>query len=118
MNLEVVTEEFLKELQSENYEMIKKYLEAYPILVNYDNGYYFETVAKKGNLDLIKLFVEFGADITIDNNYILYECSYNQFYDCVKYLIEIGADVESIKYTTGYKYASFVNNRILQSKIS
>ncbi len=48
---------------NENYDKIKEYLEAYNWLANYNNGEYFEIIADKGNLRLIKLFVENGADL-------------------------------------------------------
>ena len=86
-----------------NYDKIKEYLENYNNLSNYNNGEYFEIIADKGNLNLIKLFIDHGAKIDIDKNYVLFTCGYHKFFDCVDYLLSIGADVEQIKYTCAYK---------------
>ena len=81
---------------------IKEYLNICKELINYKNGYFFKIVADKGNLELIKLFVENGENI---NNYVLYTCAYNNHIDCFNYLISIGANIETIKNTCGYNKA-------------
>ena len=54
--LEIISEKFEQYCHNQNYDKIKEYLEEYKELANYNNGYYFEIIADKGNLKLIKLF--------------------------------------------------------------
>jgi hypothetical protein len=106
----VVYEKFEEYCRNEDYDNIKWCLEKFEELANHDYGYYFEIVAEKGNLELIKLFLSKGARIDIDNNYVLYTCSVNKHYDCLKYLLECGCDIENIKHTNGYSDAiAFIN---------
>jgi ankyrin repeat protein len=83
--IEIISDRFERHCFNEDYENIKMYLERFNELVNYDNGYYFEIVADKGNLELIKLFVENGAHIG-DNNYVTYICKTYNYIECVEYL--------------------------------
>lgn len=109
-----ILNKFEKFCREENYIKIKEYLIKYKSLANANNGEYFEIIADKGNLDIIKLFVENGANINIDNNYILYTCAYNKYYNCLDYLINNGANIENIKYTAGYENAiNYLNSKKL-----
>jgi hypothetical protein len=81
--MEFVIEKFEQFCDEENYQKVKDYLTQLKGLANYNNGYFFEIVADKGNLELIKLFVQNGADIHVDNNYVLYTCAYHNHSECV-----------------------------------
>ena len=100
-----ICENFENYCNEENYDKIKEYLTHHSFLANYNNGEYFEIIADKGNLSLIKLFVDNGARIDIDNNYVLYICAYGEKYDCVNYLLNNGANIENIKNSCGYNNA-------------
>lgn len=89
--MEVVYDKFEQYCIDENYEKVKEYLQTFKGLANHNNGEYFEIVVDKGNLGLIKLFVENGVNVNIDNNYALYTCTFHKFDDCVKYLLSYGA---------------------------
>jgi hypothetical protein len=105
---ETIYEEFEKLCEQEDYNKIKEYLTKYEGLAN--ERYFFADVADKGNLELIKLFVEHGTDINKDNNYILFTCSYHRYIDCLEYLISKGAKANNIKGTCGYSFLSlFIN---------
>ena len=105
--INTILEEFEQYCYDENYIKVKEYLNMYKELVNYKDGYFLKIVADKGNLDLIKLFVENGGNIN-DNNYILYTCAYNNHIECFNYLISIGANIETIKNTCGYNKAKIL----------
>jgi hypothetical protein len=77
-----------------DYEKINEYLTYYKWLANHNDGEYFEIVANNGRLDLIKLFIENGADVHANDDYALYTCSYHKYGDCVEYLINNGANIE------------------------
>ena len=102
---EIICDKFEQYCYDENNEKIKEYLETYDGLANYNNGIYFEIIADKGNFELLKLFIKHGAQIDIDNNYVLYTCAYLAFYDCLDYLLKYGADIEKIKHSCGYSNA-------------
>lgn len=89
--MELITDKFEQYCEEENYCKIKDYLKNFKQLANYNNGAFLEIIADKGNLDILKLFVENGADINIDHNYVLYTCMYHHYDDCVQYLLANGA---------------------------
>lgn len=76
-----------KALNKRNYKIIKSII---AFVQNKDilNEYLFEYY---GNFDMLKLFIDNGADI--QNNNILWLASKNGRYDIVKLLIDNGADV-------------------------
>ncbi len=95
--IEIVAMRFEKYCDNENYNKIEEFLKIYKFLANYDNGNFFEIVANKGNLDLIKLFIKYDAIINIDDGYILYTCIEKKHNECVEYLLKNGADLELCK---------------------
>jgi hypothetical protein len=84
--MEFVIEKFEQFCEEENYQKVKDYLTQLKGLANYNNGYFFEIVADKGNLELIKLFVQNGADIHVDNNYLKCIDRFNFFHVFVIFL--------------------------------
>ncbi len=110
--MEIVHRNFEKYCIDENYDKIKEYLETYNGLANYNDGEYFEIVADKGNLQLIKLFIENGANININNDYVLYTCSYHKYDDCLEYILNHGANMKNMEHSCGYSYLNnFINKR-------
>jgi|GEM_PF-6304782 len=103
--LELIHYKFRDYCESENIPKIKKYLQMFPFLVNSENGLYFTIIAETGNLELLILFIENGAIVDIDNNYVLYSCAYHEHDDCLDYLINTcKIDIESLKNKCGYSY--------------
>ena len=105
-----MSKQFEKYCIEGNYDKIKEFITTFPKLVNYDDGYFFETIADHGNLDLIKLFFENGVDVNISDGYALYTCAYHKYDDCVEYLIRKGANIEKIKNTCGYENAKKIHD--------
>jgi hypothetical protein len=90
---------------NKDYDNIEKYLKKYQNLSFYDNGFYFEIIADTGNLKLIKLFLENGARLDVDDYYVMYTCCEHGYWDCVDYLMnkyKDSIDVSSLKNTCGY----------------
>ena len=122
-------EDFLENLESsikinfeqlcfdEDYDGIKLFLNnfKYLNLASCDNSEFFSIVAEKGNLELMKLFVEFGADVHDCNNYFLANIAYHEYDDCLEYLLDVHKmDIETIKYKCGYSYAqNFIIRRLI-----
>jgi hypothetical protein len=99
------TFDMISEVISSDYDNIEKYLKKYQNLSFYDNGFYFEIIADTGNLKLIKLFLENGARLDVDDYYVMYTCCEHGYWDCVDYLMnkyKDSIDVSSLKNTCGY----------------
>ncbi len=111
---DIIYDRFEEFCYNDNDEMVAEYLEKYKYLVSFNDHECFEIVASNGNLKLLKLFVENGADITTDSNHVLYLCSSRKYYDCLEYLMQCGSDINTIKYTCGYsdtiRYSEQKNN--------
>ena len=111
--MEHVYEHFKQYCLESNYDKIRQYLITYPELSNYDNGYFFELIADTGNLKLLKLFVDNGAKVNIDDNYILYTCVKHKYLNCLKYLIlDCKADLSFVKSTMGNNNYNWINEQI------
>jgi hypothetical protein len=107
---------FYKLCDEEDYDGILLFLNnfKYLNLATCDNSEYFVIAAEKGNLNLIKLFIEFGADVHYDN-YFFEVIAYHEYDDCLEYLLDVHKmDIENIKNMRGYSYAKqFILNRSL-----
>jgi ankyrin repeat protein len=115
--MEIIHKNFEEYCTNENFEKIREYLQKYEWLANYNDGEYFETIADKGNLDLIKLFIENGVNINTNNDYALYTCSYHKYDKCIEYLLNHGANIENVNGSCGHSYLNeFVKtNKLLIS---
>lgn len=100
--MDIIKENFEQCCRRGDYSDIQKQISVYPDLVHCDDGYYFELICDKGDINLIKLFVENGADVFVDNNYPLYTCIYHEYYDCVEYLLNNGCDINIAKHYCGF----------------
>ena len=60
---------------------------------NYRNSTGFKESCRRGHYDIVKYFIEHGADIQAGNNVSLRFATINGYYDIVKLLIEHGADI-------------------------
>lgn len=90
-------------------DLIKKYIVMYPELMEYNNGELFEYAMINGNADILKIFVDNGCDVNVDNSYLLYYCARNKYDDCVNILMNNGAMLDNIKNTKEYKYIKNLN---------
>ena len=111
--MESIHNDFEKYCIDANYDKIKKYLLLFQNmdLPNYNNGEYFEIIVDSGNLELIKLFIDYGVDVNINNNYALYTCALRKYDKCLEYLLSHGSDIKNIKSFCGSTYLSQFINR-------
>ena len=103
-NMDGILNNFEKACKNNDVNSVRKYLERYNFLINYDDGYYFDIVADSGNIEMLELFIEYGENISLDDNYALYICAEKKYDDCVLYLLKNGANLETIKYTTNFNH--------------
>ena len=71
-------------------------------IIHIDDNLLLSRACDSGNLAIIKLLVEYGADVNSDDGYPLYTCAYHNFDECVEYLLKEGANPEKVKNTCGY----------------
>ena len=64
--------------------------------IHVQNNYILKRSATKGQLDVVKYLVENGANIHAENDYALRYSACNGHLEVVKYLVENGADIHSI----------------------
>ena len=84
---------------------IKNFLKGFShLLINYDNGYFFDLMADHGNLEALKLFIEHGQNPTLDNNYAIFKCADMKNDECVMYLLSQGISIDVLKTNINYKY--------------
>ena len=80
---------------------IKNFLKGFShLLINYDNGYFFDLMADHGNLEALKLFIEYGQKPT---NYALFACADMKNDECVMYLLNY-VSIDVLKTNINYKY--------------
>ncbi|MET0570942.1 MAG: ankyrin repeat domain-containing protein [Pedobacter agri] len=91
-------------ISGNNMVEIEEYLKTYKFLINYDNGYFFDLIADRGNVELIKLFLKYGTDPTLDNDYALFSCAENENDECVDLLLKNGANFNRLKCNINYNY--------------
>ena len=94
-------------------DTIEKDLKINPELATYDNSYFFKLIAMTGKIELVKLFVEYGADINVDNHDILHICASKKYYDVMEYILNLGENIENIWRYDGYNDAkNYLRNKI------
>jgi len=69
-------------------------------LTVHNDGDFFTLITERGNLELLKLFVENGSCVKVDNNYPLYNYAQHNNVDGVKYLYDKGCNPDDIPITT------------------
>ncbi len=82
-------------LENTNSKMVRMLLEN-GFDPNTNNGECLITVSDYGYVDLVKLFIEFGADVTHQDNQALYMAILNLNMDTVIVLLQNGADMTAI----------------------
>ena len=102
--MNVILNNFEQACKNNDKYTIEKYLDTYKFLINYDDGYYFDIIADAGNIEMLELFIKYGEDISLDDNYALYMCAEKKYDDCVLCLLKNGANLEKIKYTTNFNH--------------
>ena len=104
--MESIHNSFEKYCVDANYEKIKEYLLLFNCLdlPNYNNGEYFEIVVDSCDLELIKLFVDNGANVNINDNYALYACALRKNNKCLEYLLTHGCNINNVKSFCGSTY--------------
>ena len=101
------------DINEDSYHTIEKYLKMYPELATYDNSYFFKLIAMTGKIELVKLFVKYGANIIDDNHTILYICASKKYYDVMEYILNLGENIENIWRYDGYNDAkNYLRNKI------
>lgn len=78
----------------ENIQVIKELIENNKVDVSSNNSIALVCAAIKGNLEIIKMLVENGADIHVNCDYILRNSISNGFIEVIKYLVEKQANFE------------------------
>lgn len=80
--------------------------------VNIDDGNPLTEASKYGHFDVVKYLVENGADVHAQDDSALCDASYNGDVSIVKYLVEKGADIHA-KNNYSLCWAAAHNNRII-----
>lgn len=84
-----VYEEFEDACNNSDYEAIEHYLHLFPELTTYNDAYFFTLILKIGDVELVKLFVKYGADIKKDFNTIMYICACYKHHEITDYLLDL-----------------------------
>jgi hypothetical protein len=64
-----------------------RFINEYDIDVNHDDGYYNELVAARNDLELLKVMLDAGADIKLNNYGILRTCSRKGYLELLDYVV-------------------------------
>lgn len=71
-----------------NEEEISAYIKEFNIDVNYDDGYYFEIICIRNNLDLLKLMIKNGANVHINDEYAIKYIAQEGHIEMLEYLMD------------------------------
>ncbi len=93
-----------------NSEQIESFIVQYNIdcssqarLVNYDEGLFLQIIAKRNDLELLKLLIKYGADIHICDDFVLSLVALKGYIDLLEYLLlDCKMDYKSIMKTNAY----------------
>ncbi len=104
-------------INNNSYNIIEKYLKIYPELATYDNSYFFKLITMTGKIELVKLFIIYGANIVDNNHTILYICVSHKYYDLMEYIISLGENIENINCNDGYAEAKlYLQNKLIYAQ--
>lgn len=112
MQNDLLMENFEIFCDNEDYINIEKSIIQYPFLLKYDNGYFFCMISKKNNVALINLFLQYGADISCDDYFVLYKIAENRNFALVEQILnDYNININVIKNTRGYyEYLDYCDN--------
>jgi len=92
-----------------NYDDIRNYIIQYEINVNMFDGFLISVISSHNDLDLFKLFIEYGADISLDDYRCVKLIAYKGFYNLLLYILD-AYEIPSDIFT---KNTSFKNHDII-----
>ena len=97
-----IFETICTKINDDSYCKIEEYLKIYPLLVSYDDSYFFKLITMSGRFDIVKLFIQYGANIYDHNHVILHICASKKYYDLMEYILSLGENIDNIWRYDGY----------------
>jgi hypothetical protein len=102
-NDKIIYHNFVKICMYADKDDLQMYINKYNIDVNYHDGYYIELIAERNYLELLKVMLDAGVDITINNYNILKSIAHEGDLELLDYVVtRYNVDCSVILGTSAY----------------
>jgi hypothetical protein len=104
---------------NKNCDEVEKYIIDNNIDINFDDNYYIFLLAKRNDINFLKLIKKYGGDLHCDDESLAQIFALQGQLDCLEYIIDDCENddwkiiMETNSYTNCERTKNFINNRLL-----